>query len=212
MTDISTVKAGAAEPLGCRSFANKAQRRRLFGFSLIELMISVGIMATTLLLVVGVFTNVMRASRKSVDLTAGTLVAESVMNRELYSIMTGPDKAAFFKDGTVPAASSHNLQAGEVKPNELLSGTERLNETVFTYKMYAKALDLTDPGAGAAEGSNAKSVSDKNRVVKVDVVVWWWAEGAKNGEEPANGTDNTRQGYGILRTELTRLVNQNSKF
>lgn len=150
---------------------------RHLGFSLVELMISIGILATSLLLVVGIFMTVTRASQKSLDLTAGTIIAESVLSRELYSIM-GDDttRAGFFaaNDPSVP----------------IVQGTERLNQTVFTYLIYANTVMGGEVG---------------NRVKKVDTVVWWWNEGGSS-------VAGVRPGYGFLRSEVSRLVNENSKF
>lgn len=157
------------------------------GFSLIELMVSVGIMATTLLLVLGIFTNVMRASRKAVDLTAGTIVAESVLTKELYRVMADEGAKARFFD-----------EANNYDTNELVAGTEHLNDAVFTYRVYASNVSL---GSTMATG---------NRVKKLDVVVWWW-----NSDEKGEDTtihSQTREGFGFLRTEMTRLVNENSKY
>ena len=63
----------------------KRLRRAGRGFSLLELMVSVGIMSVTLLLVLAVFTGSMRASRKTTDLTAGVVVAETVLNEVVAS-------------------------------------------------------------------------------------------------------------------------------
>ena len=150
------------------------------GFSLVELMISVGIMSTTLLLVLGVFTNVMKASRKAVDLTAGTIVAEGVISTEMYAIM-GDEvaKNLFFK-------KTYN--------DPFVEGTKHLNNSTFVYRMYATEIPI-----------GTKVLTD-NRVKKIDVIVWWWADGE------GNVTTDKRAGYGYLRTELSRLVNENSKY
>lgn len=58
------------------------------GFSLIELLVALGILATTLVMVVGVFLTVTRATQKSLDLTAGTVVAQSILSREIYEAMS----------------------------------------------------------------------------------------------------------------------------
>ena len=90
-------------------------------------MVSIGILATSLLLVVGIFMTVTRASQKSLDLTAGTIIAESVLTRELYSIMGDTDTRKSFFDASDP----------RVPYSE---GTERLNQTVFTYRIYASSV------------------------------------------------------------------------
>ncbi len=140
-------------------------------------MVSVGILATSLVLVVGIFMTVTQASQKSLDLTAGTIVAESILSRELYGIMGDDD-------------SRHTFFARDYQNDPFVRGTERLNQTVFTYLIYATS---------AMDGEVG------NRVKKVDAVVWWWnEEGAPSSEG--------RAGYGFLRSEVTRLVNENSRF
>jgi len=142
-----------------------------------ELMVSVGILATALVLVVGIFMSVTQASQKSLDLTAGTIVAESILSRELYEVMGRED-------------SRHAFFARDYQTDPFVRGTERLNQTVFTYLIYA---------TGAMDGEVG------NRVKKVDAVVWWWTE---EGAASSGG----RTGYGFLRSEVTRLVNENSRY
>ncbi len=142
-----------------------------------ELLVSIGILATALLMVVGVFLTVTRASQKSLDLTAGTLVAQSVLSREIYGIMRDENSRRLF--------FQRDYQA-----DPLVRGTERLNQTVFTYLLYANTV------MGAEVG---------NRVKKVDAVVWWW-------NEEATSVPGARAGYGTLRSEVTRLVNENSRY
>ena len=155
------------------------------GFSIMELLISMSIIATVLVFLIGVFTTGMRANRKSVDLTAGVLVAESVISQELYGILADPyNSDAFFKSNY--SASS-----------EYVKGTRYNNNTKFTYKMFVK--DVTNIGDSGSSGA-------KNAMKKVDVQVWWWND-EKNGE-PA---DDWRAGYGVVSVGLTRLVNQQSK-
>ncbi len=142
-----------------------------------ELLVSIGILATSLVMVVGVFLTVTRASQKSLDLTAGTVVAQSVLSRELYGIMSNEVSRRTFFDR-------------DYQTDPLLRGTERLNQTAFTYLLYANTVMNGDVG---------------NRVKKVDVVVWWW-------NEEAASVPGSTAGYGFLRSEVTRLVNENSRF
>lgn len=147
-------------------------------------MISIGILATSLLLVVGIFVTVTKASQKSLDLTAGTVIAESVLNRELYAVMSSDSaRNRFF-------ASLESMYDGSAENRYLVKGTERLNQTVFTYVLYA---------------NNVITAEEGNRVKKVDAVVWWWNEGG-------TAVAGVRPGYGFLRSEVSRLVNENSRF
>ena len=142
-----------------------------------ELLVAIGILATCLVMVVGVFLTVTRASQKSLDLTAGTIVAQSILSRELYGIM-GSD------------AARSNFFSGSYATDPFVEGTERLNQAVFTYRIYATPVMIGDMG---------------NRVMQLNAVVWWWND---EGSAPSEG----RAGYGYLRSELTRLVNENSRY
>jgi len=142
-----------------------------------ELLVAIGILATCLVMVVGVFLTVTRASQKSLDLTAGTIVAQSILSRELYGIMSNQASRKTFFD-----------QDYQTEP--LVRGTERLNQTAFTYLLYANTVLNGDTG---------------NRVKKVDAVVWWC-------DEEAASAPGTKAGYGFLRSEVTRLVNENSRY
>ncbi len=154
------------------------------GFSLVELMVSMGIIATTLLMIMGVFMTVFKSSQKAVDMTAGTIFAESVMNKELRTIMSDSTlRGRFF-------TLNYSI-------NPYVEGVERLNNALFTYKMYAS--DISMP-----------SWRTDNKMKKVDVVVWWWAAGSEH-DTVTTGRDS-RSGYGILRTEVTRIVNQQAVY
>ena len=142
-----------------------------------ELLVSVGILGTALVMVVGVFLTVTRASQKSLDLTAGTVVAQSVLSRELHGIMSHEASRRTFFDR-------------DYRTDPWVRGTERLNQTAFTYLLYANTVMNGDVG---------------NRVKKVDAVVWWW-------NEEATSVPGAKAGYGFLRSEVTRLVNENSRY
>lgn len=55
------------------------------GFSLIELMVAIFIISTTLLLVIGVFSMLFNATQKGIDLTVGTSAGESILEEYIYS-------------------------------------------------------------------------------------------------------------------------------
>ncbi|HXE72600.1 MAG TPA: hypothetical protein VNO81_08055 [Candidatus Nitrosotenuis sp.] len=162
-------------------------------------MIAVGILATALLLVVGIFVNVSRASQKSIDLTAGTVIAESYIAKELYSILNDETKKeAFFAAGGDPKYNS--------RQTPFASGTARLNQTVFVYNLYAS--DISPSSSTYSEG---------NRMKMVDCVVWWWQEkgvedSAEGGSGPTGSLRGSAEGYGFLRADVSRLVNEGSGF
>lgn len=90
------------------------------GFSLIELMLAVSIIATALLLFIGVFLAMFKSSQKGVDLTAGTVVAESVLSQYLY------DRQEM--SGGLPVNLIDNVGSP-------VTGTATLNKTIFTYEI-----------------------------------------------------------------------------
>ncbi|MBQ7502175.1 type II secretion system protein [bacterium] len=181
----------------------KERRKAEGGFSLIELMVSVGIMSITLLLVLAVFVGSTRASQKSVDLTAGIVVAESVLTKEVYNIVN---------DSKYPANIRNKLLKGDGKP--VASGVKNLNNTTFIWELTStKVVNDTSTATDNPFGV-------KNSLLKLDAEVWWYKTGAgpnvdENGiAEGGSGVsgDNKRQGYGTLHCEMSRLYNESASF
>lgn len=152
-------------------------------FSLMELLVAFSIIATALLLIIGIFTNVIEASQKTVDLTAGTIQAEYLMDAEIYAIMNDTARRDYFFDNPAPMSGGTAYAMGTANT---------LNQTIFSYVLYSEQVGAPFNVPG-------------NRLMKVDVIVWWWNPGA------AGEFTKARQGYGYLRTQLTRLVNERSK-
>ncbi|MDO5296702.1 MAG: type II secretion system protein [bacterium] len=172
---------------GYKGSERKRCAKKTQGFTILELMISMSIISIALVFLIGVFTTGLRANRKSVDLTAGTLVAEEIISQELYGILADADKSkTFFGEGSTTDTNKLYVQ-----------GTKYHNNTKFTYKMFI---------------SDVKNMGDKdnaNKIKKVDVQVWWWND---EGQEPSATQESFRAGYGVVSVGLTRLVNQQSKF
>lgn len=185
---------------GCRWV--KARRAAEGGFSLIELMVSVGIMSITLLLVLAVFVGSTRASQKSVDLTAGIVVAESVLTREVYSIVNDAKYSSI----------RNKLLKGE---GTVASGVKNLNNTTFIWELTStKVVDDTSTATDNPFGV-------KNSLLKLDAEVWWYKTGAgpdvddngiAAGKSSGMSGDNKRQGYGTLHCEMSRLYNESASF
>lgn len=182
-------------------------RRKHMGFSLMELMVSVGIMSVTLLLVLAVFTGSMKASQKTTDLTAGVIVAETVLTKDVYNIMNQVDKEA-------DKSAKEHLENGGV----VASGIKNLNNTTFVWELNSTKVSNSDSGASAS------GTAIDNKLMKLDVVVWWGKSGAevdsyssKEGQMAAgkfSGDDKTMSmsHAGILRCEMSRLYNVSSEF
>lgn len=173
---------------GYKGSERKRSPKKTKGFSILELMISMSIISIALVFLIGVFTTGLRANRKSVDLTAGTLVAEEIISQELYGILADTGEGEH---------SAKKFFEKNDKNTEYVKGVKYHNNTKFTYKMY-----VTDvSGMGDSDNSN--------KIKKVDVQVWWWND---DGKDTSATQESFRAGYGVVSVGLTRLVNQQSKF
>ncbi|MBQ7528667.1 prepilin-type N-terminal cleavage/methylation domain-containing protein, partial [bacterium] len=174
------------------------------GFSLVELMVSVGIMSVTLLLVMAVFTTSMRAGQKSVDLAAGVLVAETVLTKDVYDVVHG--KGEGVASGSSVDSMKANLLNGD--GSVVMSGIKELNNTTFIWELKSTKLSGVDIDA---------DISD---LLKLDVEVWWYKTGSnvdalENGEmgsgrawnSDSERKNKSRAGFGILHCSMSRLYN-----
>jgi len=150
-----------------------------------ELVISVGIISTAILLVIGVFTFLFRASQKSVDLTAGTVVAESIMENELEQFIYNPT----LRMAVMTNHASYN--------NTILeSGTKSYNGSNFTYGIYVT--DLSNMGS-------TSSITQNYPIISMNVVCSWWDSGG-------GLAGSARTGYGLLSVEMTRILVYSADF
>lgn len=191
----------------------KRLRRAGRGFSLLELMVSVGIMSVTLLLVLAVFTGSMRASRKTTDLTAGVVVAETVLNEVVAS--SSSDDAGNSKKDKYSEVKAAILSGTSSSPTVVASGVKNLNNTTFIWQLSSTCVSQGGTTTGTHGGGD-------NSLYKLDIVVWW----GKTGETEAASTSDTGvsttgvtddktlvvAGQGVLRYEMSRLYNANSNF
>lgn len=156
-------------------------RSRSSGFTILELMMSIGIIAVAILAVLAVFTAVLRGSNKSVSLSSGAAIAESKLNEEIYSVLNDDTARLNFFNSTTGL---------------WLSGTDQtLNGTTYHYAIYVE--DIAPSGAPL--------LVTPNRLKKADITVWWW------NDSNVNSSGEVRDGYGVLRTQMTRLINERSR-
>ena len=149
------------------------------GFSLLELVISVGILALAVLMVIGLFSYLVFATQKSVDETAGTVVAQAALQSEVERLIYDADVHDRF------VAGIYNLET-------LISqGSTTLNHAVFTYQIYT--VDLPSLGG---------NIGDPLRQLRV--VCWWWSDSAVPSHQVPS--HHTRSDYGNLSVELTRMI------
>lgn len=145
------------------------------GFSLLELIVSFGILTCAILMVAGIFSSVLRHSQKAGELSAGTMVARSVLADFCYGILAvDADREAFFGGSYAP---------------DPINGVERLYGTDFSW------LITHSPVAELEETSGPPDESSRVRQVLIEV---YWS----------GSTDRVRQGSGLLRVELSRLLNE----
>lgn len=146
---------------------------------MMELMISIGVLAVLLLSVVAIFTSLINSSTKGADLATGCVVADAVLGQHISDIKD---------DVGVVARSDFFDPTFNSPPQPPIQGTRVLNGTTFTYNIYYETVD--DLSTGGTLGASLTN----NTTKKVDIILWWW--------------DGQRQGYGTLRVDQTRLVNE----
>lgn len=150
------------------------------GFSLLEVVVSVGILAVGILTIIALFTQLLRASQKSSDSSLGVLAAESVLNKTISDILndTGVVSRTDFWNGNSP-------------PDSPIEGSLKAGQTLMTYRITYQTLVDT---AGDELGDDLP----ENRVKKVDIILWWGTD------DPSE----TRVGYGQLSTSASRIINE----
>jgi hypothetical protein len=169
---------------------------------MVELTISIGIIATSIILIVTLFSTMFKSSQHAVDLTAGTVVAESELDRYIY-------ENEFFNAGTQASPSYQygfgRFAGGSYNNFVVYSSTKSLNNVTFIFDIY--------------------STDISSEMVKLDIVVWWWQnvavtrptadftynETTATGASVQSDKQVTSPGAGVLRTELSRLVVRNPK-
>ncbi|ODT72645.1 hypothetical protein ABS71_07660 [bacterium SCN 62-11] len=147
------------------------------GFSLAELVIAVALLAIMILGVMALSISVLKTERKANDLTAGKLVAQSVMSQLLDKLRSD-----------TPAGVRATFMAYNTANVAFDSGTVVVQRTSYQYNVFVST--VTD-SAGNPVGGALSS----NRLKNVEIQVSWW-----------NGAAQNRAGYGSLKTSLSQLV------
>ena len=147
-------------------------------FTLLEIMISLGILLTSVLIMMALFTRVFGWAQKTADTTPGVLAADGLISRHLYEDLSSDASRRALFDG---------VQAGlYASPAALHAGTTT-NPTGTRFDYTLRAVYLGDIGN-----------SPGNRLARVDAEVVW-------SPNPSNGP-------GKLRVQLSRIVNENSRY
>lgn len=166
------------------------------GFSLIELILSIGIVGTSLILVVGIFTMLFNGSQKAGDLTAGSVVADGIMTQTIYQVMcTETYRTAFF-------------QAQYNGPTFYRGGTYSLNSQVYFYKIYCQDLNF----GSTLHNSDTDGING-TYLKRFDIVVWWNDASAASQTQAQNMTMNQQsRGTGIQEVHQVRLLWPNGAY
>jgi type II secretory pathway pseudopilin PulG len=150
------------------------------GFSLAEVILSLGILAMAFVALMNLTGSAVKVSSKSENLAVATDLAEKEMTSALQKVLADE-----------PPGSSEEFWENDWTEQPWREGTVKVNRMEFSYAIHAKTLQDT-------EGGELGESTPNNRVKKVDISVWWMTE------EPGEG----RTGYGELSVEATRLLNE----
>ncbi|MCA9796236.1 MAG: hypothetical protein KC910_30725 [Candidatus Eremiobacteraeota bacterium] len=137
--------------------------RPLRGFSLIELLLAIGVLALVLLLVVALAISVMRRNQRALDVPVGSLAADTILTRLIYGMENNlAARTAFYAS---PAVNT-----------PWINGVFKMDRVDFTY-----ATDVQSLPVGTSTG-----MAD-NRLVQVHIAVQWQEahEGPNNGQQQA---------------------------
>lgn len=137
---------------------SRPRRGRRAGFTLMELLLSLGLIAVAILALMGMALVSVQARQKSFDTETAYQVAQNELQRIVDGALSDTPaglQAAFFEhSSSVP----------------LESGTVTVGQTEFSFLVYVETLPFE---------------AAPNRLKKVDVEVWWWGE--KPGERQGMG-------------------------
>ncbi len=109
---------------------NRTVRGRSQGFSLLELVLSIGLLALVLLFVIASFTTLLNGGRKNVDLTAANFVADALVQK-------------MQADSTF----LQNALSGSIAGSEQGQKEKDLNNVVYEYTVSANSIPITSTPA-----------------------------------------------------------------
>ena len=152
---------------------------------------AIGILATSILLVAGIFGTLITASQKSSDLTAGSVVADGLLSQEIYQIMG------------VDAVRNRFFQTAYATPTVLREGAHGLNTARYFYRIYCQDVPFATSLHCVATD---QAPSNATVLKRLDVVVWWNADAPSGSLPPAPITTASRPGMGALHVFHSRLL------
>ena len=166
--------------LGNPVFSFQKSPLRNSGFSLLELMVCIGILTTGIIFIVEIFGSMLNASTKGADWSVATYLAASELDKMVYS----PGQLNFViqnSTGNVYQGPPYNYHPGTYEP----IGVASLNKT--TYYITDTVREIKKNGTRA--------------LYQVDVRVDWFVP-----SPPDSNVMPLTQGYGKLSTKLSRLI------
>ncbi len=150
------------------------------GFSLAELILSIGLFSLAVLALLGLSLSILRTDSKALERSAGTLIADQLLQRTLAQLRNDE-----------PLGSRGAFFGGDHSKAPWSEGTIQNDQTEFSYKLYSR------PVLDRATGAELSESSPGNRLRKVEIHVWWASEEGQ-----------ARQGSGFLEVWTTRLVSE----
>lgn len=154
------------------------------GFSLIELMLSIVIIGTSIVLVVGIFTILVAGSQKAADITAGSTVAAGLMSQQIYQIMASDNTRNTF------------FQQAYSTPTSFIAGTYTLNGTVFLYNMYVQDVNLSSVTLSCP----ATDTGGGTKLKRFDIVITW------NDASSTQNIQTTARDQGLQEVHQVRFL------
>ncbi|MFN8608744.1 MAG: hypothetical protein U0931_14500 [Vulcanimicrobiota bacterium] len=151
------------------------------GFSLAEVLLATATIAVSLLTLTLVLIQLMKASRKTVDVSAAELASEKIIGQLIYNAQYNAAEHPVFWNSDYPGAAPHYK-----------SGTLTSNGTDFAYQMDAVTVNNDNTGGTTPVGGTGN-----NRLKRILLTVTWW-----------DGANGNRAGYGKLKLQKVRLIHE----
>lgn len=126
-------------------------RTRTYGFSLAELLLAMGLFAIVVLTFLGLATKLLQVDSKSLETSAGSLIAEQLIQRTEAQL-----------SGDAAARANFFAEAYDVTP--WAEGQVVSDGRTFYYTVHARTV------------ANVGTVAPSNRLKKIDFHVWWAGE------------------------------------
>ena len=157
---------------------------RRSGLSLVEIVFSLAILAVAFLSMISIASLALRSQAKSQTNQTAVQVAHRQINRAIIQVQSDTPAGSYSKFWTsdFPCPTT-----------PWTVGNDTVGSTPYSYAVYASTVTNS---SGAPLGGTVPPSGPGNRMKQVDVVVTWWS------------TDGSREGYGRLQTQMTRLINE----